>query len=750
MAIAYNASVTLGGVKLAAMGSIVWKFVAGVQPYATVMSVYKDKWDSLKNRMGEFLTLTISDARGHTYEIKKLTILHAAPSEAPNLVSFVVADRRWKWPYTLVVRDFNVPKKSGDRTAFFTEVPAAAGITVDVYEYRRSSLNEDGEKWTSKGAVEDVLDQVEPDEDAWEVESWPIKDGVEVAEEGQFAIQGVMMRDQGDTAIARLLTLVPGASLYVNMAGKVIVFDGADLDAAENYLKNELPFATWDGEKVEFVDRKVIRPSKVNVYYTREVEVLFEFSDDYNVTSVPPARNSPYADNVIPTTDSETEIFSYDPEVGTSVQIDTLYPGTYVPVKDWLYQMDLRKPAASFPWTFDFAREAWLVGDLMGGWGGTRLDMTEFASVAARITAFQQHFRQTFRISRRYTERIRDMRPVRVSMLDPVTGTRAPAASWGQYATTWSAKGVRLASRKNSQNATESTNVDTIQAASELGISLLKSSPSPMQITVIDKDLGVFRLDGILSPYGTEDRMYPCNLVDSNEQLASVSRDLTQQNSKPMGFGMRSSTGTNGIFLRRKMDMKACLTIIPAAPNNKFQFHKVVVEASDIAEVYQREFRIQDGDGPELDVFVPPGEVTARFAWAEDVAAKATISDLLGLNSENPNTAGIEGPDLPGYELVNGKNEIAAHSVAVAAEAIAQFADAWQGRVATRVPDDGLKLVGNMSGATISVAGAPSSKVMAMHDFPGQQKPISRLAMLPEAARHLILGVLKVGISHHQ
>jgi len=92
--------------------------------------------------------------------------------------------------------------------------------------------------------------------------------------------------------------------------------------------------------------------------------------------------------------------------------------------------------------------------------------------------------------------------------------------------------------------------------------------------------------------------------------------------------------------------------------------------------------------------------------------------------------------------LTNGEREIKPHAVSLAAELLANFADNVQGQVVTRMPDTGVKLVGNMSGATIRVGSAPSGKVDAVHSFPGQQRQISRLAVMPESVRQLVLGIV--------
>jgi hypothetical protein len=40
------------------------------------------------------------------------------------------------------------------------------------------------------------------------------------------------------------------------------------------------------------------------------------------------------------------------------------------------------------------------------------------------------------------------------------------------------------------------------------------------------------------------------------------------------------------------------------------------------------------------------------------------------------------------------------------------------------------------------VSGAPTAKVDAVHSFPGLARSISRYAMMPEATRRIVLGIV--------
>ena len=730
--------VKLGGVELAATSGIAWRFISGVAAYTTTMSVHKTRWDRLQGKLGKPLTLEITDSRAVKTTIEQVYILHLAPSDSPHRVSFVVADKRWLWPYKLVARDFNMPRKTGDRNALGEAVPVELQQFVDEYDYLPYSLQPQRTKWTAQTALEAVLELV--DSDGWQVESWPIKDTTGQGDSGQFSLQGVTLRDSGDVALQRLISYIPGAAIYVNEKGQTVVFDASDLDATEEHFR-QLPVGTYAGERGAWIDRKAIRPSKVIVHYQKEVEVLLEFEDDYSGgTSSQPVANDLYVDNVIPTTDPETTITEFDPGQGRTVT-KKVPPGTFVRVDNWLNAMDADRPEGSLPWTWDTVKIHWFKGDLDAVWVRGK-DLDPEGNAAMRLQAFRQHFRQTFRLNRRYMERIRNLRPIRVALLDPVTGARAPAAVWGQGCIVPSSKGQLMAKRGDDSVAGSKylRNVDYLNPYYAQNVPLLKSRPGPQRVNIVDEELGVFRLEWIVSPYGIVDSFLPCKLVnENNEDGISISRDLKYQEDEPMGAGMIIEGGTNGIFLDDSLEWKAILTAVPSSPNTRQQFHQIEVEATDIQSLFQREFRIKDGDGPPLEVFVSPGEVTARFGITDAAEAYQTQQLLFGLVNPEP---GEEPEELPGYTIINEQRELTPHARSLAAEVIAPFADNVQGIINTSIPRDGVKLVGNMTSATVRVGAAPAARVDAMHEFPGQQRSIPRHALMPESARQLILGIV--------
>lgn len=746
---AKKASATLGGVPLAATRGVAWRFVTGVQPYTTIFEVHKSNWPKLQEQIGQPLTLKIVDSRGVESTINQVYILHLAPSGAPPRVAFVVADKRWRWPYRLVVRDFNMPRKTGDRTAK-QPVPVETQVVVDEYDYLAYSLQgEEGTRWTAQAAVEEVLRILELEgapAGGFEIESFPIKDTSGGNNTATFTLQGVSLRDAGDLALARLLSYVPGATVYVRADGRTVVIDSTDVDATDKHF-HTLPVSTYSGEKAVWIDRKKIRPEKVVVHYQREVEVLLEYEDDYSGSTRPqPARSRSYIENVCPTVDTTTTVREFDPEINKTVEKANLPPGTWVRMDALLEAWNDDRPEGSLPWTFDTLKIHWLVGDLEGVLGARGQDLDEDANIAMRVQAIRQHFRQTFRINRRYTGRTRSLRAVRVGVLDPISGARAPAAVWGQACIIPTTKGKYMASRSTDEldKSKVYRNVDYLAPARNGDLQIIDTPPGPTRVSIIDQDLGVFRLEWVVSPYGTDESFIPCKLVNNqNFDGIAVTRDLSQQDDEPMGPGLIVEGGSNGVFLADSLEYSIIVTLVPNAPNNARQFHRVEVEPSEVASLFRREFGIKDGEGPTLEIFVPPGELTARFAIEDEDEGGRSVQELFGLlNAPNDPEAGVEGPEIPGYVLCNEERELQPHAVSAAAELLTAFADNMQGTIVTRVPDGGLKLVGNMNSATVRVAAAPSGKVDAVHAFPGQSQPISRLALMPESTRQLVLGIV--------
>lgn len=751
----------LAGVPLGAKGGSAWRFQTGAEPYVGVFHCHESQWNgNLAQRMKrrEELTLYIKDDRGAELSIKRLTILHQLPSESPHRVYFAVADKRWEWPYRLVARDFNITRKTGSRTAYQDVVPLEVASYGDIYDFMSYSLRDGLHRWTARQAFElmlDIVHETEGNSDAinelrkeeWKVDKWPMKDA-DSKENNAISLQNVSIRDNANVALSRMMSFIPGCDIYVDHEGITRVIDTMDLGETERYFVSAVPNTTWSGDVVRKIDRTSIRPSAVSVFFQKEIEVAFEYSDDYAATTVSIDPIAPWVENVIPTVDPVTIVTRYDPFLEKEVT-GPVPAGTWVEAKKWLQAMDATRNSASEPWTFDTISTYWMEGSLEGALGasGAQMNVASEANMPARVSALKQHWRQTFRINRRYMERIRDLMNVRVALLDPVTGARAPSAAWGQYCMVPTTKGRLMTARDDGTEQHIMVNVDSLYPSNNSELNLVETTPSPVNVQLVDRELGIFRLQWVSHPWGTVETITPFHLVNRGSPFTPM-RNLALQDKYPMGVGMRTANEATGAEIRETMEFKAILTIIPAGPNDKTQFWEQPVAASEFDASYRIPGRLNPGRGPKLEIYAQPGEGTSRWGWKLDAEARDTIQYMLGLKQEDEKTKKIRDQkrldlgDYPGFEHANLDRHLKPLAAAIAAEGMVPFADNIQGSAASILTNDPPRIVGNMSGVTVRVAGADSGKVDVVRDFPGQQRPISRFGLLPESARHIILGTL--------
>lgn len=743
MSEAKKPEITLGDVYLSGSDSFSWKLSTGVAPYQTIASVHKSRWGDIEKMLGKPQVLKISDGRGRTYNIRNVYPLHEVPSSTPNQRSFLISDLRWLLPYKLVVRDYNHTRKTGDRNSYGDAVPAETQQTVDVFGYLAVTLKESKFKWTGRTMIEDVLSQLFDNSSDYFVDSFPLVGNPRGGgnEQNQLNIQNVSIRDSGDAAIARAMSFVPGVDCYVSPDGTFRIFDATNFAVSE-YIANELSKTTWDGNPSLKVSKKMLRPSAIIVHYQRKVEVAFTFSDDWSdSTRAAPLRDRAYLENVIPTTDISTEVNEYDPELNIYVRKPNIRQGTYIRAYEWVEAMGEKTPWAAFPWEFDTIRRLWVIGDLEGCLGARAdQDSDPRGRATSRVSALRDHLRVTFRVNKRFMDRVHEILPERVGVFDPVTGTKQHAGVWGQCCVLTANKALRITSHTNPTPANAYINIDNYPTP---GNTLLETPISTALVDVVDSKQGILRVQWLPWINGAVENIIPCLLTNENNQQTVPQRDLGVQDQFTIVPGTKIGEQSLDFMLSEKCKLAIIASVIPAAPNNRNQLHQESVTFDDIKDLIPNSGKVEPGEGPVLHLFVPPSEASARFGYKDEQFADITLSALLGLDSDDPNQAGITlGQPFDGYEFVNYESEIKPHARAVAAEAYSSFLDMQNGRLVTEMPG-ALKIAGNITSSGVVVGSAPSAKTMAFHEFTLSSKTLDRFSILPESVRHLILGTLK-------
>lgn len=717
----------LGREFIAAEGSVTWKIQSGVQPYTTVLVFNMKQREALVSMLGTAQVLEIKAPESSVaLQIQGVWVLQEVQASAPHLCAFLVADRRWKWMRPLVVRDYNMPRKTGDRTLVGPNeerVPVELAASIDKFRYAPYSLKNETKRWNARQLLEDVLEEVDPG--SWRIESMPV---VGDGEAGQVSIQGLMLRDSGTAAIARALGKIPGASVRVDEDSKVVVFDATDTAAAAKALKDNGWSPTVRGEIARWCDRWPTRPKIIYVYFQREIELRFDF--DESIATRYAHDNSLFAENVAPI-----------PEPTLTVNGQVLGQGTMVPIVDllaaWDASSDIVPGTKIKSYSLATVRDHFLRGDLEAVWGALGQDQSTTGNVYARAATIYQHWRQTFRISRRYAERLRELRNVRVAVLDKATGQRAPAMAWSQYCIVPSQKALAIVSRRDPQAQLYWINKDDYPGENA---EVTDKPCSAARVEVIDPVLGVIRVHYPVGPFGLQESIKPCMTSDANGSAKVPTRNYTQALLRPIAVG---GALTEGSPIRCADTFKIAFIVsgVAAAPNNKRQLHRETVTQGDLGSVLRTKYAAGTANGPDWHVFVPPqGGATARFGWKNTAPARETAQKLLGLNSTDPTKSGVNpGDSLAGFLFVNGDDEIKANARAEAARIWAAFVDGVEGKHSSRLHR--FPMVGNVEDVTYDLA--PDGRLSVDVGFSGARPEVDPYALLPESVRQMTLRIIR-------
>jgi hypothetical protein len=524
-------------------------------------------------------------------------------------------------------------------------------------------------------------------------------------------------------AIARALSNIPGASIYVNMDGQVVVFDATDVGSAKSLLAAS-GYASDVGDYVRVVQQGRVRPREVWVYFAREVEMRFDFDEDAGAYAS--NKYDTFCENVLPLPDP------------TTVMADgsTKTQGTWVTIREALAAWQKAGQTGKHPYDLETVRKFLLQGELAEIWGAnSKGDVITDGSIIARAHAVEQHFRRTFRVNREYAQRIRSFCAHRVAILDTATGQRAPAMAWGQYCVIPTDKARVIVGRKDKTKQAAAYNVDTYPGRDN---ELATQAASPASVSVIDEQLGVLRIEYATGPYALQEAIIPSLVGDSNGNPILPTRDLAKQDYQPITFGSHVEATKPSKFLLSSFKCAFVVTGQPAAPNNKRQFQLVKVSPKDVQTVAKG--LGHDARGPVQEVIVHPSDgVTARFGWKDTTKCRATVATLLGIG-DKPQNAGIYSEAaLPGFVYVNGEDEIPANAKAIAAEVWSQYLDAPEGSHVTHWNSDA-RLAGNAS--MVQHVIDPQGRATTRISFSEDRARLNRYAMLPESIRYLTLRIL--------
>lgn len=715
----------LGPYPLLGSGPTRWTLRMGVEP---VVATFDMAPDSARSALADALKpLTLKLESGERKEqFAGLYVLHAAPSEDPDIARVVVADRRWFWSRRRFLGRFNIRRRVGTRRQQNPEEPATAPV-FDAVQYAPWSTRDNSGSPAGAWRPVEVLYRVLESCVAAEREVTGASPDFRVGStEGLEAvpIEGLVLDAYAHEALRTALGYLPEMDVFVDEKGDIRVISKAS-GAEAGMVKSTREIV--DAGHVEFVRHRRVRPSEIHVYFSRQCEVRFNAVGPDDTVTI----DDRYMENVLPIPDYELVVDG-----------DTLARGTWIPVSKALTAWG-NVPGWNAPLTDEFLRQAALPFlDLFDALGQDAMGEGS-ADWMSRLSTLQQHWRKTYRVNRHWADRILRIYAHRVATIDPTTGTRAPAQMFSNYCIVSSAR-TRLIERRAGKEQSYARNVRGYPVGGKIGED---THPAPARVSVVDPDQFIVRFDYLVDPNRTYEMVLPSMMElvgDSTTGDARPSRPGPTHDIldpiQPIGFDLLTES-QQPATLTREHRIATIVTAEPAAPNDLRQLHRIVVRPDDVRGMVTSYVRksLLDAAGPVLEIRISDAVETARTAWAD--AAAELIEAAFGIGGGQAETV-----DLSPWTVNEDSNESGASlnqiARAAAAAVWSALADRYVGSASGQLEQQ-IRPAGRLSEVTHEIRSDGVS--VTSISLPGYVQPIDFLGFLPDGARRTLLGMVGAG-----
>lgn len=617
-----------------------------------------------------------------------IQVISIREGEDPYTKTLVLADRRWALRRTFMERSYNMRRHGTKRRLVggtVVNVPGfSAGLPIQLqpnaadFIYRRSTLL-GGKAWTAKEVLADVLTELVGTGNFVIDPSLKLQDSIEDLE----------LHDPGDVALARVLDFLPGAQCYVGLDGKLHVTSEYN---QEGLLATLSQAPAPEAGQWQVVDRSAFRPKIYTVYFDRQVELRFDYSE--GVTSTRVKGEEPLeCENVI-----QNPLYQlYVPGRGDVTQ------GEWVPVREFLLAMNSKTRAGIFSGTIDehLLREKWL-----GLWNNLVYTVAFNISTqqfdpewAALMHALRNHWRQSYRLLPQWRDKVRRLLPNRTAIIDVENGVQAPATCHTEYVTKWAVLAL----------SDPTVDIKLGFQRSDYAADISQATVSPFRVTVEDSDQGIFRIQAALDQTGLVETFVPGTAT--TELPSAKAGDI-------IGIWPQ-------IALSPTFRLAVVLSATQDSPNSVERMEAVNVTPAQAAKVLGVP-AAAESRGPDHEIF--SGLRRARYAWIDSLAEKIRA-------------AFYRGEPYPKQALIN-EDDLVAAAQAAAAREYARALDRPQGTFETFLYK--VEPQGALSDVTfvVQLGGEVGATVTTVWDMPDPSSPRNVYALLPEDVRRKVRGLV--------
>ena len=611
---------TLGGYPLLALETVGWRLTQGTTPY---MRAFEMKLSDAKALLKDTENRVEVDLVIGPTTIQALSIINPAPAMHPDRLSVVVADCRYWWEYKIIERHFNVRRLSGERRLVDGEnfedrlknnrIPPVSDLTFAKY-----SMN-GKERWKAKDIVEDVLKELTG------------KYGYDMSKvdwSKMREVDGLVLRDDGQSALKRVMNFVPSLTGYINRAGKYVLTLTTGGEEIGQLAKSDYPFV---GSNLPLkVDMSRVRPSEIHVYFQCEDELRFDYEENLQTTVTQDSPTFPPRKllNIMPLPDRSL-LYVSGPRSGERVTQGTMVPIDQDLLNAW--NQDKDNPAAiKLPGT-NLVREnlsfdlIWILWNSPGGYNYF-YEGAGNSVWAMRWKAILAHYRQTFQVTREWRDVLLYLEPRRLAIQDEETATQAPASIYSDYSIIASAK--RILASEDSEKAFRQHGTNNPVWSSFAPKQKIKDAIESINAHLSSgwpEDIMAFRIVYKNNWQGDDEAIIP-SLIDSVDLPTVPPTCVLSGNYKRTTIPIQSpgvmldACMANMAWLSSAHRTTLIVTGATAAPNKIGGLHKIVVTPDDAKSVLPTSVAANIGEcrGPVMQLRVGSEIAKARFAWLDE------------------------------------------------------------------------------------------------------------------------------------
>jgi hypothetical protein len=410
-----------------------WGYHSGTDPQIQLIPMLREYAEKFTSELNEDITLTMGAKDLYSEDIieqeyQKLWLILRPPGDYNHDV-VILTDDRWAWGKKLVTKAYNLARKSTDRLAFSRTTAGGTETLVEAVRYFSppTIIQEQNGKparpYKALDIVLDVLTRVL----GYDAERINVERAA-----GSFYVP--MNQDlvgvPADVAIRRFLDLSDN-DLYLENDGNIVIYANRR-PITQPVLDGLFPngFPGLKQGNLFVVDRTASRPTEIDASFEREIELLCSYTE----SATPPSRQT--AAGAAAGVQARADILAQHTVVENVTvtvvnnQLPGLPRGSIVPIQDAITGFGVRFGTQTITFAEfvskygGFSREALLTLLLAGkdDAAGARALLDHEA-----LTAFGQimrDFRSLFRLRPALLDRIRDLKPVLVDIVNPETGTR--------------------------------------------------------------------------------------------------------------------------------------------------------------------------------------------------------------------------------------------------------------------------------------------------------------------------------------